>query len=329
MTTRRTRTGRILAAVIFSLAGSVAALPVVAQTFPSQPLRLIVPLAAGGIGDVTSRLVAEKMGERLGQRIVVENMPGAGGIAAARAALQPNADGHTMFLLHNGIAIAAALFKSLPYDAQKDFTILTRMGEFEFFLVTRADGPHKTLADFVKAAKANPGKLNVGSILPGSTQHLTSLLFKSTASIDFQWVPFKTTPDLLVALLRGDIDLIVESYPPLKGNIDDGKLRALAATSAKRSTIVPGLPSAPEAGAGNMDVVSWNAIAVKAGTPQPVMDAIVKAAHEALADDSLKKRLLEIGIAAAPNTPTEMAHTLKSEIDRWSKVIADNNVPRQ
>ena len=321
--------GRILAAAMISLAAVAAALPAQAQSFPTQPLRLIVPLAAGGIGDVTARIVAERMGDKLGQRIVVENMPGAGGISAARAALQPNADGHTMYLLHNGIAIAAALFKSLPYDPQKDFTMLTRIGQFEFFLAARGDGPHKTLEDFVKTAKANPGKLNVGSILPGSTQHLTSLLLKSTAGVDFQWVPFKTTPDLLVALIRGDIDLIVEAYPPLKGNIDDGKIRALAATSAKRSAIVPGVPAAPEAGAGNMDVVSWNAIAVKAGTPQPVMDTLIKAAHEALADESIKKRLVEIGISAAPNTQSEMGATLKSEIERWSKVIKENNVPQQ
>lgn len=312
-----------------ALAGAlVLASAASAQQFPSQPIKLIVPLAAGGIGDVSVRIVAEKMGERLGQRVVIENMPGAGGITAARAALQGAADGHTMFLLHNGIAIAAALFKALPYDPQKDFTMVSRLGQFEFFLATRSDGPHKTLADFVKAAKAAPGKLNVGSILPGSTQHLTSLLLKSTAGVEFQWVPFKTTPDLLVALIRGDIDLAVEAYPPLKGNIADGKIKALAATGAKRSTIVADIPAAPEAGAGNMDVVSWNAIAVKAGTSAAIIAQLNAAMKEALSDAGVQKRLVDIGIAAAPNTSEEMGGLLKSEIERWAKVIADNNVPR-
>jgi tripartite-type tricarboxylate transporter receptor subunit TctC len=299
------------------------------QPFPSQPLKLIVALGAGGVGDTTARLVAEKMGDKLGQRVVVENMPGGGGIAAARAALQPAADGHTMILLTNGTAIAAALFKSLQYDPIKDFAPVSKLGQFEFFFATRGDGPFQTLADFVKAAKAAPGKLNVGTINPGSTQHLTALLLKSSAGIDFQWVPFKTTPDLLIGLIRGDIDMTVEAYSALKGNVLDGKIRALAATSAKRSPSVPNLPAAPEAGAGDMDVVSWNGLFVRAGAPVSVILQLNKAVREALADEGLKKKLLDIGIAGEASSPEQIGGLLKADIARWAKVIGDNKIERR
>ncbi len=299
------------------------------QAFPTQPMRLIVALGAGGVGDTTARVVAERVGDKLGQRVVVENMPGAGGIAAARAALQPNADGHTMILLTNGTAIAAALFKALPYDPVKDFVPVSKLGQFEFFFATRGDGPHKTMADIVKAAKASPGKLNVGTINPGSTQHLTALLLKSTAGIDFQWVPFKTTPDLLVALMRGDIDMTVEAWSSIRGNVEDGKIRALSATSAKRSGAVPNLPAAPEAGAGDMDVVSWNGIFVKAGTPDGPIAALNKAIREALAEQATIKRLLDLGITAEASTPAQMTQVLTADIARWTKVIDDNKIQRQ
>lgn len=307
-----------------------AAIPAAhAQAWPSKPLRLVIAFGPGGIADTTSRVVAEKLGDKLGQRIVVENMPGGGGIAAARAALNAPADGHTLALLTNGNAIAVALFKSLPYDPLKDFVQVSRLGYFEFFFATRSDGPYKTLGDVIAKAKAEPGKLNVGTINPGSTQHLTALLLKSTAGIQYQWVPFKTTPDLLIALIRGDIDMAVDGWTALKGNIDDGKLRALAASSAQRSPAVPTVPGAKEAGGGAMDVVSWNALAVKAGTPPEIVTRLYGAVREALTDAGLKKRLVDLGITAGATTSEEMTQMFKADIERWGDVIAKNNIEKQ
>lgn len=301
-----------------------------AQTaFPSQPLKLIIPLAAGGVGDTTARLVGEKMGERLGQRVVIENVPGPGGNAAARAALQPPADGHTMIMLTNGTAIGATLLKTMSYNPVTDFAPVAKLAQFEFFFATRGDGPHKSLADLVITAKAQPGKLNVGTTTTGSTQHLTALLLKSSAGIEFQWVPFKTTPDLLIAVIRGDIDMTVEGWSALKGNSDDGKIRVLSATSAQRSPAVPAIPGVKEAGGGDMDVVAWNGLFVKAGTPPAVIAALNKAVSEAQRDEGLKQRLRDLGIAAVSGTPEQMGSLLSSEIARWAKVIEANKLAQQ
>ena len=253
---------RVLATL--ALAISMGAAHVQAQTFPNQPLKLVIPLGAGGVGDTTARLVVEKMGEKLGQRIVIENLPGPGGNAAARAALQPPADGYTMILLTNGTAIGATLLKTMSYNPAKDFAPVAKFGHFEFFFAGRGEGAYKSMADLIAAAKASPGKLNVGTTTTGSTQHLTALLLKSSAGIEFQWIPFKTTPDLLIALIRGDIEMTVEAYAALKGNADDGKIRMFAASSAERSPAAPTIPGAKEAGAGDaMDVVAWNGLFVK------------------------------------------------------------------
>ena len=300
-----------------------------AQAFPSQPVKLIVPLAAGGVGDTTARLVGERMGERLGQRVVIENIPGPGGNAAARAALAAPADGHTAIMLTNGTAIGATLLKTMSYNPVTEFAPVAKLAQFEFFLATRGDGPHRSLADVVAFAKANPGKLNVGTTTTGSTQHLTALLLKSSAGIDFQWVAFKTTPDLLIAVIRGDIDLTVEGWSALKGNHEDGKIRVLSASSAARSPTVPAIPGIREAGGGDMDVVAWNGLFVKAGTPPAVIAALNKAVGEAHRDEGLRQRLRDLGITGEAGTPEATGALLQSEIARWAKVIEANKLQQQ
>ena len=183
-----------------------------AQNYPNRPVRLILPFGAGGVADVTARLVTEKLGEKLGQRFVIENMAGAGGINAARAVLSAPADGYTLALLSNGTAISVSLFKSLGFNPVTDFVPVSSMGYFDFIFVTQAGSPYPTLAEFIKAAKAKPGTLNVGTINVGSTQNLAAQLFKSTAGVDVTIVPFRSSPDVLIALLRGDIQMAIENY---------------------------------------------------------------------------------------------------------------------
>src|SRR5262245_29697241 len=214
--------GRILALAAFALAAMAqAGMAQAQQAYPSQPLRFVVAFGPGGVGDTTARLVAEKLGDRLGQRVVVENNPGAGGIAAARAVISAPADGYTLALLTNGTSISVSLFKNLTFNPLTDFAPVTKLAKFEFFLAVNASAPYRSLAEVIKAARDQPGKLNVGTINPGSTQHLSALLLKSTAAIDFQWVPFRNSPDLLVALLRGDIDVAIDAYAAFRGNVDD------------------------------------------------------------------------------------------------------------
>ena len=297
--------------------------------YPDKPLRLVIAFGPGGVGDTTSRLVADKLGQKLGQRVIVENNPGGGGIAAARAVLAAPADGHTLALLTNGTSISVSLFKNLTFNPLTDFAPVTKIGKFEFFLAANAGSPYRSLADVIKAARENPGKLNVGTINPGSTQHLSALVLKSAAGIEFQWVPFRNSPDVLVALLRGDIDVAIEAYAALRGSFDDGKLRPLATSAPARSPLLPNVPTAKESGAGNLDITAWNGLFVKAGTPSSIIAHLNGAMREVLADDDLKRRLLEMGILADPTSPEELTAFLKDDIDKWADIVAKNNIERR
>src|SRR4029077_18421139 len=179
-------------------------------SYPNRPGRIVLPLAAGGVRDTTARISAEKLGEKLGQRFYVENQPGAGGIAAARTVISSPPDGYTLALLSNGTAVSVSLFEKLPFDPLKDFAPISSLGFFDFLLCAGANSPFKTLADFVAAAKAKPGTLNVGTINIGSTQNLSAELFKTAAGIDFTIIPYKTTPDIQVSLLQGNIALMID-----------------------------------------------------------------------------------------------------------------------
>jgi tripartite-type tricarboxylate transporter receptor subunit TctC len=298
-------------------------------TYPSQPLRLVIAFGPGGVADTTSRIVAEKLGDRLGQRVIVENNPGGGGIAAARAVLSAPADGHTLALLTNGTSISVSLFKNLTFNPLTDFAPVTKIGKFEFFLAANANSPYRSLADMIKAARDSPGKLNVGTVNPGSTQHLSALLLKSTAGIEFQWVPFRNSPDLLVALLRGDVDAAIEAYAALRGNLEDGKLRALATSAPTRSQLLPDIPTAREEGASDFDVTSWNGLFVKAGTAAEIIAQLNKAMREVLADQDLKRRLLEMGIIADPTSPEELTAFFKGDIAKWANVIVMNKIEQR
>jgi len=297
--------------------------------YPNQPIRFVVAFGPGGVGDTTARLVAEKLGDKLGQRVVVENNPGGGGIAAARAVLSAPADGHTLALLTNGTSISVSLFKNLTFDPLADFAPVTKLGSFEFFLAVNASSPYGSLADLLKAARDNPGKLNIGTVTPGSTQHLSAMLLKSTAGIEFQWVPFRNSPDLLVALLRGDVDVAIDAYAALRGNLDDGKLRALATSASKRFPLLPNVPTAQEGGAGNFETTAWNGLFVKAGTPPGIIAQINKAAAEVLADPDLKQRLLGMGIVADPTSPEDLNTFFKADIAKWADVIAKNKIEKR
>ncbi len=318
------------AATVVLLALSVASDSVWAQqAYPSQSIRFLIAFGPGGVADTTSRLVAEKLGEKLGQRVVVENNPGGGGIAAARAVLSAPADGHTLALLTNGTSISVSLFKNLTFDPLTEFAPVSKLGAFEFFFAVKADSPYRSLGELVKAARDSPGKLNIGTVNPGSTQHLSAMMLKSTADIEFQWVPFKSSGDLTVAILRGDIDAGIDAFAAFRGNIDDGKLRALATTAPKRFPLLPDVPPAREAGAGDFEATAWNGLFVKAGTPPDIVAKLNKAVAEVLADPDLKQRLLAMGIVADPTTPEALATFFKRDIAKWAAVIERNKIEKR
>jgi putative tricarboxylic transport membrane protein len=297
--------------------------------YPDRAVRIVVPFAAGGVADITARIVAEKLGDKFGQRFYVENQPGAGGIAAARTVISSAPDGHTLALLSNGTAVSVSLFKKLPFDPLRDFEPISSLGFFDFLFSTGANSQFKTLADFVAAAKAKPGALNVGTISVGSTQNLSAELFKTAAEIDFTIVPYRATPEIQVALLQGDIALMIDSYSSMKGNLADRKFRALASSGPVRSESRPDLATVREGGVADYDVVSWNALFAPAGTRPAIVKALNSALQDILADAEVKKRLLELGIEAKASTPQEIAARLKSDIDKWQKVIEKAAIQKQ
>src|SRR5713226_4541394 len=275
--------------------------------YPNKSVRIVLPFAAGGVADTTARIVAEKLGDRLGQRFYVENQPGAGGIAAARTVISSPPDGYTLALLSNGTAISVSLFKKLPFDPLKDFAPVSSLGFFDFIFATGANSEFKTLGDFIAAAKAKPDALNVGTINIGSTQNLSAELFKTLAGIDFTIIPFRGTPEVMVSQLQGDIAVMIDGYSSMKGNLADGKLRALASSGPVRSESTPDMATVRESGVAGYDVISWNAL-------NGALRAI-------LADADVRRRLLELGIEAKAGTPQEISDRLISDIDKWQKVI--------
>jgi tripartite-type tricarboxylate transporter receptor subunit TctC len=319
----RSRFLTLLAAAISLLTGAA-----VAQTYPSRPVHVIVPFAAGGIADITTRLIAERLGDRLGQRFIVDNAPGAGGIAAARSALAAPADGYTLILLTNGTAINVPLFKSLSYDPVTDFVPVSGFSAFDLALATGAATPYVTLGDFLKEARRSPGKLNIGTINVGSTQNLGAELLKKMAGIDATIVPYRTTPDILVALERNDVQLTVEYYATTKAQIDDRLLRLLATTGAKRSALTPDAPTVAEAGVPGYVVDSWNALFARAGTPADIIARINATVREVVAEPAIAKRMTELGLMPQAGPPEEIGARLKADIAKWTKVIADAHIPK-
>ncbi len=300
-----------------------------AQSFPSKPLRIVVPFGAGGVADLTARTVAQKLSQSLGQPVVIENKPGAGGVGAADTVAKSAPDGHTLLLMSNASAVTATLFNKLPYDTVKDFTPVSTLGFFDIAVVTASESKFKNLGEVLAYAKANPGKLNVGSINIGSTQNLAAELFKSNAGVDMQIVPFNGTPAVVNALRGGQIDVAVEIVSPIMGQIKGGALRALAITDTTRSALLPDVPTTKEAGLPNYQASSWNALAGPAATPKDVVARLHREIVAAVNDPEVSKKLRELNIEPRSQSPEQTAAFLQSEIKRWGDVIVKANIPRQ
>jgi tripartite-type tricarboxylate transporter receptor subunit TctC len=299
------------------------------QNYPTRPVRLIIPFGPGGIADITSRLVAERLGERLGQRIVIENQPGAGGVTAARSALSAAADGYTLALLTNGTAISVPLFKTLPFDPLTDFTPVSSFAYFDFIFATNADARYRSLAEVIAAARERPGALNIGTINVGSSQNLSAELFRSAAGVNMTIVPYRTTPEVLVALLRNDVDLMIENFAALKSPLAEGKIRAVAASGSVRAPALPEVPTVKEVGVAGFEVNSWNGLFAPAKTPPEIVAALNAALREVLGSPDLKQRFLELGVEAKASSPEEIGARLRADIEKWSGVIARAGIQRQ
>ena len=304
-------------------------LAVHAQPLSSRAIKIVVPFGAGGVADLTARVVARKLAENMGQAVVIENRPGAGGVVAGDTVAKAEADGHTLLLMSNGTAVSAGLFKSLPFDTLKDFAPISTLGFFDIAIVVPQNSPYKTLGELLAYARAHPGKLNIGTINVGSTQNLAAELFKSSAKIDAQVVPFNGTPAVITALRGGQIDAAVEILSPMLPQINANALRALVVMGDKRSIALKDVPTAGQSGLAGFNVASWNALAAPAKTPKDVIARLNKEVQAALNAPDVKKSLLDLNIEASPGTPAQLAELLASEIRRWSGVIAQAKIPTQ
>ena len=322
-----------------SLAGSAgvaAALPLsaLAQTapaFPRKALRIVVPNAPGGAADITARTIAQAISGPLGQAVVIENKVGAGGVAAGEVVARAEPDGHTMLLVSSGTAVSEALFKQLPFETLKDFAPVSLLATFNLTLFAADNSRFKTLADVLAYARANPGKLNVGTPQVGTTQNLAAELFKASAGIDFQVVPFNGTPPVINALRGGQIDLGVDILGPLMGQIQAKALRPIAVLGDRRETLLPDVPTAREAGGSlaQFNATSWNGLSVPAKTPAPVVARLNAVITAALQTPEVKAKLAELSLYAQGSTPEQLQQRLSADIKKWEGVIERARIPKQ
>lgn len=305
--------------------------PAVAQTFPVKPLRIVVPNAPGGAADITARTVGQKLSEALGQPVVIENKPSAGGVIAGEQVAKADADGHTMLLISSGTAVSAALFKSLPFDTRKDFAPVSKLASFDLAIAVAEGGKFRTFAELLAYAKANPGKLNIGTPQVGTTQNLAAEYFRATAGVDVQVVPFNGTPPVIAALRGGNIDAMVDILGALMPQISSKALRPLALLGDHRAAQLPDVPIAREAGGtlAGFSAASWNGLAVPAKTPKDVVAKLNRELVRILALPDVKQRLADLTLVAQGSTPEQQAELLDSDIKRWSGVIERAKIPKQ
>jgi tripartite-type tricarboxylate transporter receptor subunit TctC len=287
-------------------------------SFPSQPLKIVVPFGPGGLADISTRLAGQKLAERLAQPIVVDNRAGAGGVAAASVVTAAPHDGHTLILFSNGTAISKSLLK-LPYDPQADFVPVSSLAYFDLNILVSKNSRWLDLKTVLAEGGRRP--LNLGTINPGSTQHLSAELFRSVANIQATMVPFKTSGEVQLALQRGDIDLGFESYAALRAGIDAGDLRAIATTGPTRTPWLPQVPTTKEAGLPDYEVTGWNALYAPKGTPQAAIDTLGAALREVIAVPDMRKRLQDLGIEPRTSTSSEMAAVFERDRRKWAQVI--------
>jgi tripartite-type tricarboxylate transporter receptor subunit TctC len=319
-------------ALLAVAAGTALALAFIAgaaraqDNYPSKPIRIVVPYPTGGFNDTIGRLVATKLSVTWKQPVIVDNKPGGGTVIGTQAAATAPADGYTLLVVQFPFAANPWLYKSLPYDSAKAFAPVVLAGRSPMLIVSHAAGPLRTLGDVLAAAKAKPGALNYGSSGAGSSNHLAMALFESVSGTRMTQVPYKGSTPLLTDLAGGQVDLAVDLLPHALPFIQSGKVRPLAIASAKRSPLMPELPTAAEAGVPGYEVTSWHGFVAPAGTPQPVIDKLNRELNTIFAMDEVKKVFAQQGVVPDGGTPAAFKSFIDSQMALWKKVVQDGRI---
>ncbi len=311
------------------LAGLLLTAPAPAPDYPAKPIRLIVPYGAGGGSDFVARVIGQKLSELLGQQVVVDNRPGAASLLGTEIAARSAPDGYTLLLADSGFAINPAFYRNIKYDPIKDFDPVSVVAETPYLLVVNPGLPYASLAEFLAAAKAKPGAINMGSAGSGSGTHLTGELLKLRAGINLTHVPYKSAGAAVADVVGGQIQSTMSSPPAVLPLVKAGKLRVLAAASARRSALMPDVPTFAEGGVEGVQVTNWYSIMSVGGTPKPVIRRLHEALMKAIATPELRERLAGGGLEPAPNTPEEFSRMIAAELQRWTQVIRDAGIKQE
>lgn len=320
----------VLCGLAAALIAQGSASQIQAQTYPGRTITLIIPFAPGGSTSIVGRVIADKMSEGLGEKIVVDNRPGAGGTVGTRAVAKSAPDGYTIGLGYTGtLAIGPTLYAKAGYDPRKDFAPIGLIGNAPNSLVVHPSFPAQTLGELIAYAKANPGKLNFGSAGAGTASHITGEYFGRAAGITLLHVPYKGTGPALVDLIGGHIPMAFAPVPATHANVTGGQLRALAVTSPTRTSLLPDVPTVAESGLPGFDASLYYGLIAPAGTPAPVIERLNKELRAALATDDVRKRLIQDGTDPTPGTPEDYAAFIDKDESKWSAILKSSNIKEE
>lgn len=317
------RTGlKALAAAALTLASMGSAL---ADAYPSKAITMIVPFSAGGTTDILARIVGQALGQEMGETIIIENKPGAGGNIGAQQAARSKADGYTLFMGTVGThAINQSLYKKLPYDPVKDFAPLSRVANVPNLLVAHPSRPYKTVQEMIAFAKANPGDVTYGSPGSGASPHVSGALFQSMTGAEITHIPYKGSAPAISDLLGNQIAVMFDNMPSAIQHVRSGKLRPIAVTSAQRSPELPDVPTIAEAGVPGYEAMSWFGLWAVAGTPKPVLDKLHASLAKVLKDPAVVKKIADQGGSITIDTPAQFEAFIQNEAAKWGKVVKES-----
>ncbi|MGD9766726.1 MAG: Bug family tripartite tricarboxylate transporter substrate binding protein [Pseudolabrys sp.] len=318
---------KVITALMVSIMMAIAQPACANDSYPTKPVKLVVPFPPGGTTDIVARILAQKLGEALGKSFVVENKAGAGGLVGADYVAKSEADGYTLLLGNSGaLATALKLVPSVPYDVMRDFTPISMISDVTIVLAVHPSVPAKNVAELVAYAKSQPGKLNIAIPSIGSMHHLLTEMFKMSAGISAVSVPYKGSAPAVVDLMAGQVQMDFDNLPALATYVDSGKVRALAVASAERSAFLPNIPSMKEAGFPDIVASPWFAMVAPTGTPRPIIQKLNREIVKIMQSDDMKKRLHDQGANARWSTPEECGAFIRTEIDRWAEVVRKANL---